>query len=417
MNPYPVYRPSGVEWLGDVPEHWGVLPTKHASRIVMGQSPPSDTYQDKPVERPFLQGNAEFGPYSPTPKWYCNAAPKVVGAGALLLSVRAPVGALNVADQTLGIGRGLCGIVPDPPHVDQRFAWWALHVTRRALEPIAVGSTYDAVSAEQVGVLPIPLPPLDEQRAIAEYLDRETERIDALVAKMRLLIERLQEYRTALITRTVTRGLPPDAARAAGLDPSPRLKPSGVEWLGDVPEHWEVGNIQRYAEMKSGHTPSRQHLDYWEDCDIPWFTLSDVWQLRDGRATYLYKTCELISHVGIANSAAELLPAGSVILSRTASIGFSGIMPVPMATSQDFWNWVCGPKLTPKYLLLTFRSMHSEFNRLMRGSTHRTIYEASAASFCGSSGFRVDEGAGGRGVRGSEATVEPCVTRTCTRGF
>ena len=240
MNPYPVYRPSGVEWLGDVPEHWGVLPTKHASRIVMGQSPPSDTYQDKPVERPFLQGNAEFGPYSPTPKWYCNAAPKVVGAGALLLSVRAPVGALNVADQTLGIGRGLCGIVPDPPHVDQRFAWWALHVTRRALEPIAVGSTYDAVSAEQVGVLPIPLPPLDEQRAIAEYLDRETERIDALVAKMRLLIERLQEYRTALITRTVTRGLPPDAARAAGLDPSPRLKPSGVEWLGDVPEHWEV---------------------------------------------------------------------------------------------------------------------------------------------------------------------------------
>ena len=83
MNPYPVYRPSGVEWLGDVPEHWRVLPTKHASRIIMGQSPPSDTYQDKPVERPFLQGNAEFGPYSPTPKWYCNAAPKVVGAGTL----------------------------------------------------------------------------------------------------------------------------------------------------------------------------------------------------------------------------------------------------------------------------------------------------------------------------------------------
>ena len=60
------------------------------------------------------------------------------------------------------------------------------------------------------------------------------------VAKKRLLIERLEEYRTALITRTVTRGLPPEAARAAGLDPSPRLKPSGVEWLGEVPEHWEV---------------------------------------------------------------------------------------------------------------------------------------------------------------------------------
>ena len=90
----------------------------------------------------------------------------------------------------------------------------------------------------------LPLPPLDEQRAIAAYLDRETERIDALVAKKRLLIERLDEYRTALITRTVTRGLPPEAARAAGLDPSPRLKPSGVEWLGEVPEHWEVSSTQ-----------------------------------------------------------------------------------------------------------------------------------------------------------------------------
>ena len=103
-------------------------------------------------------------------------------------------------------------------------------------------------------MLPLRIPPLDEQRAIAEYLNRETERIDALVEKERQLIERLQEYRTALIARTVTSGIPCDAACAADLDTSPRLKPSGVEWLGDVPEHWEVGNIRRYAEMKSGHT-------------------------------------------------------------------------------------------------------------------------------------------------------------------
>ena len=66
-----------------------------------------------------------------------------------------------------------------------------------------------------------------------------------LVEKKRRLIERLQEYRTALITRTVTRGLPPEAARAAGLDSSPCMKPSGVEWLGDVPEHWEVKQLRR----------------------------------------------------------------------------------------------------------------------------------------------------------------------------
>ena len=104
----------------------------------------------------------------------------------------------------------------------------------------SVGVSYPAVNASEIGTLPIPLPAGDEQRAIADFLDRETAKIDTLVAKKRTLIERLKEKRTALISRTVTRGLPPDAARAAGLDPHPKLKPSGIDWLGDVPEHWDA---------------------------------------------------------------------------------------------------------------------------------------------------------------------------------
>ncbi len=114
------------------------------------------------------------------------------------------------------------------------FSSWAFR-EYGVIEEIVARSTgvcYPAINASEIGDLPLPLPPLDEQRAIAAFLDRETERIDALVAKKRMLIERLREYHTALITRTVTRGLPPEAARAAGMDPSPRLKPSGVEWLG-----------------------------------------------------------------------------------------------------------------------------------------------------------------------------------------
>ncbi len=85
--------------------------------------------------------------------------------------------------------------------------------------------------------------------------------------------------------------------------------------------------------------------------------------------------------MGLVNSAAELLPAGTVVLSRTASVGFSGIMPVPMATSQDFWNWVCRPSIAPEYLLYVFRAMKSEFEALKYGSTHQTIYQDDAASF------------------------------------
>ena len=109
-------------------------------------------------------------------------------------------------------------------------------------------------------------PPPAEQEVIAAFLDRETERIDALVEKKQRLIERLREYRAALITRTVTRGLPPEAARAAGLDLSPPLKPSGVEWLGDVPEHWEVKQLRRAVILQRGHDLPN---DERETGDIP----------------------------------------------------------------------------------------------------------------------------------------------------
>ncbi|MEO1025540.1 MAG: restriction endonuclease subunit S [Pseudomonadota bacterium] len=214
-----------------------------------------------------------------------------------------------------------------------------------------------------------PLPDLYTQRRIAGYLDDKTSRIDALIEKKRALLDRLAEKCQALITRAVTRGLNPDAP----------LKDSGIDWLGKVPAHWTTANIRRFAKMRTGHTPSRSVDAYWDDCTIPWFTLADIWQLRDGRQWYLGETSEQISELGLANSAAELLPKGTVVLSRTASVGFSGIMPEPMATSQDFWNWICWDALRPEYLLLLFRSMKQEFERTMAGSTHQTIYKDVAA--------------------------------------
>ena len=154
------------------------------------------------------------------------------------------------------------------------------------------------------------------------------------------------------------------------------VKSSGLGWAGKIPRHWDVAKVCLVARLQSGHTPSRLHPEYWvpSECTIPWFSLGDVWQLRDGVREYLGETKEKISPRGMANSAARLLPAGTVVLSRTASVGFSGIMPQPMATTQDFANWICGPRLLPEYLLYAFRGMTDEFQRMMMGSTHKTIY-------------------------------------------
>ncbi len=163
----------------------------------------------------------------------------------------------------------------------------------------------------------------------------------------------------------------------------PEYRESGVEWLGEVPAHWEVRKLRSLARLESGHTPSRQHPEWWldEDCVIPWFTLADVSYLREERNWRIESTSQKISQVGMENSAARLLPPETVLLSRTASVGFSGVTAIDLAVSQDFAAWICGPKLRPTYVLLCLRAMKQEFRRLMMGSTHQTIYMPDIEAF------------------------------------
>jgi len=177
-----------------------IAPLKRAAFVVAGQSPASVDVSDfDGSELPFLQGNAEFGENHPQPRLQCAAAPKRAETGDVLLSVRAPVGALNIADRPYGIGRGLCAIRPKPV-LDSSFAWWAIVATAPGLSAVATGSTYDAVTADDVGALSIPVPSVSVQRAIADYLDRETARIDMLIAAKQRMLELLEE-RLAIYTR------------------------------------------------------------------------------------------------------------------------------------------------------------------------------------------------------------------------
>lgn len=134
--------------------------------------------------------------------------------------------------------------------------------------------------------------------------------------------------------------------------------------------------IRKVARLGTGHTPSRSVDAYWDpaECTIPWLTLADVWQLRDGSVSVVHETKEKISPLGLANSAAVRHPAGTVAFSRTASVGFSCILGTDMATSQDFVTWTCGPQLDPRYLLWVLRAERDDILRRTQGSTHKTIY-------------------------------------------
>jgi len=223
---------------------------KYSASIEMGQSPPSAEYSLSPETGfPFLQGTAEFGKEHPIPRVYCSSATKVSSAGDILFSVRAPVGELNIADQAYGIGRGLCAVrVKEGFH--QRFAWWALHVVRERLNLESTGSTYDAVSAEDVANLRVPVPEITVQESTSSFLDRETSRIDALIAAKERLLELLAEKRRALITHAVTKGLNPNAP----------MRDSGLPWLGEIPRHWEVKKVWILFELGRGRVISHEEI-------------------------------------------------------------------------------------------------------------------------------------------------------------
>ena len=360
FRPYPAYKATGVEWLGEVPAHWEVKRLKFVAHVEAGQSPSSDQVSDGSGGLPFLQGNADFGTISPTPRQSCDAAPKHAQPGDMLLSVRAPVGALNVANQAYGIGRGLCAIRFGHV-VDRRFGFHALLEARKQLDSVATGSTFDAVTASDIGDLPQVLPEGPEQRAIASFLDHEAVRIDALVARKERLIELLQERRTALITQAVTKGL----------DPNVPMNDSGVEWLREIPEHWVARRIKWMAQLVSGHTPDKKVESYWLGGEIPWVSLADTQQLRE--LDYIASTTWMTTEEGIAHSSAHVLPEGTVIFSRDATIGLCAITCSGMAVSQHFIGWVCGQGVRPEYLLLVLRSMGQELERLTMGATVRTI--------------------------------------------
>ncbi|WGD39428.1 restriction endonuclease subunit S [Streptomyces cathayae] len=155
------------------------IPLKYVAHISAGQSPPSSEVTTIARGLPFLQGNAEFKDFSPEPRLECDTASKRAQKGDALLSVRAPVGALNIANQDYGIGRGLCAIRAQ--QCDSRFLWWWLHTQRPRLDAVSTGTTYKAVTAEDVGHLPFPSLSIDSQRHIADFLDTETASIDQLM--------------------------------------------------------------------------------------------------------------------------------------------------------------------------------------------------------------------------------------------
>lgn len=269
---YPEYKESDVQWLGRVPGHWEVKRLKYSATIndeALPETTDPDfefSYVDIGSVNP-VEGitNMETMIFENAPS---RARRKVAPGDTIVSTVRTylrAIAPIPETSETLIVSTGFAVI--RPRKLSAGFLAYALRESSFVESVVArsTGVSYPAVNASEIGDIEIPLPSLPEQTAIAEFLDRETGRIDTLVSKKRRLVALLKEQRTALISRTVTRGLPADAAREFGLEPHNRFKDSGIEWLGQVPEGWEVKSLGRVAVSVRNGTSTTQLEDETEN--------------------------------------------------------------------------------------------------------------------------------------------------------
>jgi type I restriction enzyme S subunit len=256
---YPKYKPSGVEWLGDVPEHWEVKRLGHlCEKIGSGKTPSggAETYTKDGVVFLRSQNVYDDGLYLDDVVYITEETDEDLRASR----VRAGDILLNITGASLGrtclvpdglpqanVNQHVC-IVRLKDKAARKYVAQSMKSCwiRGQIDVAQSGAAREGLNFAQISKLSLTFPPSAEQAAIAAFLDRETAKIDELVAEQRRLMELLKEKRQAVISHAVTKGL----------NPKVPMKPSGIEWLGDVPEHWELQKIKHLAKsIEQGWSP------------------------------------------------------------------------------------------------------------------------------------------------------------------
>ncbi len=316
---YPEYKDSGVEWLGEVPRHWEINQLKHAYSVVGGSTPSSgvpefwdgDIVWVTPADLSRLKSFEIVSSLRTiTDAGLASCGTNLLPAGSIVLSTRAPIGSLGIAGVELCTNQGCKGLVPTSEQCSL-FGAYLLAVMGGELNIRGRGTTFLELSGEALGAIKIPLPPELEQARIAAFLDRETAKINDLVAEQQNLIALLKEKRQALISHAVTKGLDPDVP----------MKDSGVAWLGEVPAHWRVLKLKHVSpEITVGIVvePSK----YYCETGVP-----ALRSLNVQPGSILLENMVFISEEANQTLAKSRLCAGDIVAVRSGQPGTSAVVP------------------------------------------------------------------------------------------
>lgn len=327
-QPYPQYKQSRVEWLGDIPEHWRLLKIKRLSSVKRGASP-------RPIDDPiYFDDTGEYSwvrisDVTASNNYLLSTTQRLselgkslsvpLEPGEIFLSIAGSVGKPIITGIKCCIHDGFV-YFPDYKQ-DKKFLYYVFASGQPYLGLGKLGTQLN-LNTDTVGDIRFALPPLPEQRVIAAFLDQETKRIDTLIAKKERQIELLQEKRAALICQAVTKGLHPNA----------KMKDSGIEWFGEIPEHWEVYILRRVARrIQTGSTPPTAQEHYYEEGTIPWYGPGSF-----SVDLVLHEPVKLIAKEAVRDGVARLFCHGSaMIVAIGATIGKVGYIEHDASCNQQ----------------------------------------------------------------------------------
>ena len=308
--------------IGLIPKDWQVMQLGHVADLIMGQSPPSETYNTKGNGLPFLQGKAEFGDIYPLPKKWCSKPIKIAQKNDVLVSVRAPVGDVNIAPFECCIGRGLAAIRPKDG-LEPLYLFYYLLTVRQRLESEGRGTTFKAIGKSVIEKFKIPVPSFMEQQKIAFILSK----IQQAIQQQDKIIEATKNLKKSLMHKLFTEGT--------------RGEEQKETEIGLIPRSWDIKNLSDVAKLTSGGTPNRRVSQYFGGT-IPWVKSGE---LEDNT---IFDTEEKITEEGLRNSSAKIFPRGTLLIAMYgATVGKTAILGIEAATNQA----VCA--VFPKNNILT----------------------------------------------------------------
>lgn len=368
LKPYPEYKASGVPWLGEIPAHWDEKRAKYFFKEVDERS---QTGAEEMLSVSHITGVTPRSQKNVTMfKAETNVGQKICQPEDLVINTMwAWMSALGVSKHA-GIVSPSYGVYR-PRSVDDHDAFYLDRLLRTEgyrseyiCRSTGIRSSRLRLYPDRFLSMPIMCPPSEEQRNMSRFLKAKENSIRKFIRNKRRLIGLLKEQKHNIINRAVTRGL----------DLNVKLKPSGVEWLGDIPEHWTVRKIKFTANMVvGGATPSSAQREFW-DGDIVWITPQDV-----SRSEHITSSFRKITSAGLASCSSVMVPSGSVIFTSRAPVGNVALAEVPLCTNQGCKAVVPDKNMIlGEYYFTLLKVMQPVFQRAANGTT---FFEISTWSF------------------------------------